>query len=347
MKKILVTLLKVGISAAIVVWLLWDALSEDPEAVSRLQTGDKNWWVIASAAVACSTAVLITLVRWHYLVRALGLPFRLKDALRLGFLGYLFNLAPMGIVGGDLLKAWMLAREHRDRRAEAVASIIVDRVIGLYTLFLLASTAILITGFGSTNNADIRYICHATLVITGIGTFALAALLGPQSVVGSLIRWVGKMPHAGPPVEKLIVAIRMYRHKLTVLLVAAVMSLAVHSCFSTGIHLIAQALPGRALSLQEHFVIAPLSAATNVIPLPAGPQEGAMKFLYGALAAAPLKGLIVSLVYRIISVLLAAIAIGYYLTSRREVEEVLHEVEEEEEAVGQEDDREPLTQAVA
>ena len=52
--------------------------------------------------------MLLTFIRWYYLVRALDLPFTLREALRLGFLGYLFNLMPMGIVGGDLLKAVML-----------------------------------------------------------------------------------------------------------------------------------------------------------------------------------------------------------------------------------------------
>ena len=51
-------------------------------------------------------------------------------------MGYLFNLAPMGVVGGDLLKAWLLAREQHGHRAESVASIVVDRLIGLYMLLL-------------------------------------------------------------------------------------------------------------------------------------------------------------------------------------------------------------------
>ncbi len=32
-------------------------------------------------------ALLVTFLRWHRLVRALGLPFRLRDAVRLGFIG--------------------------------------------------------------------------------------------------------------------------------------------------------------------------------------------------------------------------------------------------------------------
>ena len=67
--------------------------------------------------------------------------------MRIGFLGYLFNLAPMGIVGGDLLKAWMLAREKPGNRAKALASVVVDRIVGLYVLFLVAAAGVFVTGF--------------------------------------------------------------------------------------------------------------------------------------------------------------------------------------------------------
>ncbi len=57
-------------------------------------------------------AVSLTFVRWYLLVRALGLHFRLLDAFRLGFLGYLFNFVSVGSVGGDLFKAIFIAREQ-------------------------------------------------------------------------------------------------------------------------------------------------------------------------------------------------------------------------------------------
>ena len=78
---------------------------------------------------------------------ALDVPCRFADAIRISFWGFLFNLAPLGIVGGDVVKAVMLDHEHRGHRAKAVASVLVDRVIGLYVLFLVASAAILLTGF--------------------------------------------------------------------------------------------------------------------------------------------------------------------------------------------------------
>ena len=74
----------------------------------------------------------------------MDVPCRFPDAIRISFWGYLFNLAPLGIVGGDLVKAVMLDHEHPQHRAKALASVLVDRVIGLYILFVVASAAILL-----------------------------------------------------------------------------------------------------------------------------------------------------------------------------------------------------------
>ena len=104
--------------------------------------------MLAAAWACCTAAVLLTFVRWWYLVIAPGRsPAASRDAIRISFWGYLFNLAPLGIVGGDVVKAVMLGHEHPQHRAKAVASVLFDRVVGLYMLFVVASAAILLTGF--------------------------------------------------------------------------------------------------------------------------------------------------------------------------------------------------------
>jgi len=70
-----------------------------------------------------------TFLRWYVLVRALDLPFRVRDALRLGFIGNVFNLVIPGAVGGDVIKAAYLCREQA-RRTQAVSSMVIDRAVG-------------------------------------------------------------------------------------------------------------------------------------------------------------------------------------------------------------------------
>ncbi len=329
LKKHLVTLLKIGISVAILAYLVRDAL-RDPDALERLRTDPKQWWLLLGAWAVCGTAVALTLVRWWYLVWAVELPFTLRSAFRLGFLGYLFNLAPMGIVGGDLIKAVMLAREHRDQRTRAVASVVVDRVIGLYVLFLVLAAAVLLLGFWNHWNADIRLASRIAVGVAAVATGGIGLWFHAGAGTGRIVQALVRLPRIGGWLGKLVDASRMYHQRPGVLMASGVMTVGVHCLFVFGIYLAARGLPGYTATLREHFVIVPMSTVATIIPLPAGPQEGTIQFLYAQLAAAGTKGLVVGLTYRIITILIALVGVCYYLGARREVAQAIHEVEEEE-----------------
>jgi uncharacterized protein (TIRG00374 family) len=333
-KNLLITLLKIGISAAIIAWLVVAARNDNAFGDLRGQYEDPGfaWGLLAAACLCCGAAVVITIVRWYYLVRALDMQFTLKETFRVGFLGYLFNLAPMGIVGGDLLKAVMLARQQPRRRAQSFATVAVDRVIGLYMLFAVASATILLTGFWRHEMTEIRFVCLATLATTLVATAALAMLFIPGVTNGRLSRWLGGLPRVGHPIEHLIDALRMYRRKPGVLLASAAMSAAVHSLFAVGIYLITRGIyvdNVGGLSLQGEFIVSPLSAATGVIPLVMGPMEAVLDFLYANVFGLDKRqGFVVALGYRLVTVLIAMVGVCYYLSARREVAQVMHEAEE-------------------
>jgi hypothetical protein len=338
LKKLVITLLKIAISAGILGYLAWDAHRN--EAFSNLWQQPKHWGLLVGALAACSLAVILTLVRWCYLVRALGLPLTMRDALRIGFLGYLFNLAPMGIVGGDLVKGVMLARhqkgkypDQKGKYPEALASVFVDRFIGLYSLFVVASVAIALTGFW--HIAEVRWVCGATLLITAVGTAGVVLVLLPDRTGDRSTRWIGRIPYVGSPLLQIVDAVQLYRRRLPVLAGAAAISVGVHSLFTLGVFFIASGLYDRVPGLGMHFVLSPLSAAAGVLPLPMGPFEFVLDRLYiyapivGGEPMGPGQGLVVALGYRIITVLIAAVGICYYLGSREEIAEALHEAGEE------------------
>lgn len=336
MKKLFFTFVKIGLSLAIIVWLVSKATRGDGKGnvFEDLIHQPKDWTLLAGATLFCFAAVALTLIRWCYLVRALEIPLPMKDALRIGFLGYLVNFAPVGIVGGDLLKAIMLAREYPGQRAKAVASVVIDRLIGLYLLFVVATVAILLTGLWQVPVVNISRVCRVTFWATGLGGAVILVLMIPGVSEGRWIRSLVHIPRVGRGLDNLVEAWRMYRRKIGVLSVSAVMSVGVHCLFSLGVFLLARGLPGAVLPLGTFFVVMPLSAAAGVLPLSLGPFEAALEFLYTnvpANVAIPVgQGLVIALAYRLITVLIAAVGLGYYLTSRREVAEVMHEVEQEE-----------------
>jgi hypothetical protein len=111
----------------------------------------------------------------------------------------------------------------------------------------------------------------------------------------------------------------------------------VHLSFAVGCYLIACGLPGNHLSLADHLVVMPLGSVMGVIPLSIGPLEATIDFFYAnvPVAGPPIaaaQGLVVVLVYRLITVLIAALGTFYYFRNRGEMTEVIHEAEQEEPA---------------
>ena len=135
----------------------------------------------------------------------------------------------------------------------------------------------------------------------------------------------------GTALDNLLSAFHMYGRKPQVLLLAALMSAGVHCCFATGVYLIARSLVGPIHSWGMHFVISPLSLrgrhsaahgshggnALRAVPHRAqpGPDRDSRRGLAGGLGLPP------------VTLLIAALGMGYYFSARRELAEVLHDAE--------------------
>jgi glycosyltransferase 2 family protein len=334
LKTILINLLKYGVSLGIIAWLVVDA-SRD-RAFADLAEQPKHWGVLTLAVAVGLAAVLLTFVRWFVLVRALDLPFTLKDAMRLGFLGYLLNFVSFGAVGGDLFKAVFVARQFPGRRAEAVATVVLDRIVGLYMLFVMASAALLLTGQIDNTDETVRIIGRGALVATAVGAAGILVLLIPGVTQGSLSALVKRTPKIGPTFGKLLDAVRMYRNRFGMLLLSALLSIVAQGFACVSVYLVARGLPGEYPSLADHFVIIPLAFVTGVLPLPVnglGAFEMAVKLLYERvpldMRVAEGHGFVVSLGYRAVTILIAMIGVCYYLASRKEVATVIAEAERE------------------
>jgi uncharacterized protein (TIRG00374 family) len=333
LKKVLIIALKFGVPIAIIIWLL-ASISE--EQFRQLQDRPKNWPLLLLALVLVFTAISISFVRWHLLVRALHLQFRLLDAFRLGFLGFLFNFVSAGAVGGDLFKAFFIARQQPGRRPEAVATVVVDRMIGLYALLLLTSGVVL-TGGVTSGSAELRTLGQMTIAATALGGVGILMLMVPGFTSGAVSEFLTGLPRVGTTLGKLITAVRIYRNRWPTILVAVVMSLGVHTLLALGMFLIAKSLFEHVPTLREHLIMVPLGMVAGALPFtPAGfgAFEFAIEKLYEIVPAADnidVAGVLVALVYRLMTIVIAAVGMVIYWTSKSEVRQLLKDAEQLEE----------------
>ena len=229
-------------------------------------------------------------------------------------------------------------------------TVIVDRLIGLYALFIVGTAAILLSGMWRMDSKEVHAVCAITFWCTGIGTAMIAIAALPGFSQGPIARWLHGLPRVGPVIEGINRAKRMYYSRWSVLVVATVMSFGVHTLNSIAIWLIARGLLSQAPSLAAHFVVVPLAMATGALPLAPnglGTFEFTVEFLYrnlpGGIAVGLSDGFLVALGYRLITVLIALVGVFIHVTSRREVTEVMHEAEAESDAdAGQENSAPPI-----
>lgn len=351
-KRFFLLAANIGLSLGIVAALVYQAVSTEysytppgsdveqtVNVVSFLTQGTIVWGLLILGALCCMLGAVLTFIRWWYLVWSLGIPFRLTDALRIGFIGYLFNLAPAGVVGGDVIKSVLIARRHPKDRTKAVASVFIDRIIGLYILFVVALGAAMLSGLWQLDDPQTQAMCYVAMGVSIVGVIGIGLLMWPAVMDGRLVRKLEHVPKVGHIFEKVVEALRQYRDQPLVLIIAALITVGVHTSVGTGIYLIAKSLYSDStnfatLPYGETLLVFALSASTGAIPLAAGPFETLLNFLYVSVGKAINvatrlgQGTVIALMYRVCTIAIAAIGFIYYLLSRREVVEVMHDVEE-------------------
>ncbi|MEE2781574.1 MAG: lysylphosphatidylglycerol synthase transmembrane domain-containing protein [Planctomycetota bacterium] len=319
MKRWLIFGVKIALAVSIIAYLLWSTFQTDAEVYKQLQREEKNWLRLGLAGLVLLSATLFTFFRWYLLVRVLEIRFTLREAIRLGYMGYVVNFFALGVVGGDIFKAFLLARDHAGRRTEAVMSVLVDRLVGLYGLLLLAAVGLVIWKgyFAEAHQAtESLYL----LLILSIGGFLLATLgfcFPRQLARGRVAMRVSTIPRVGKYLEQIIVALARYSQHRRTLLVATLITLGTQLLTVIGFWLIATGLPGEGPNFAQLFVMVPLALFATAVPLPMGglgALEATLASLYRLFGFSSALGLLVSLAYRLVTILVAVGGIPVFLS---------------------------------
>lgn len=264
------TVVKIAIAAALITWMLRRGVL-DLAAVGSALT---RWPDLLLMAAICYLQMGLIAWRWSQLLRAQNLSFRFRDTFALTMIGALFNLVMPGAVGGDLMKSYYVHQRAKDHSAEALATIVLDRVLGLLSLLLvsaLAALPILIRGSG---NSALTRLCELSVLGAAGGVAALAFCFyisrrgGGSEPSNRILRFVARAFRS----------LESYRQKPFALVAATAAGMLSFALSCVTFYLAAQALGVENLPLR-FLVLVPLGLLTTAIPLsPSGIGVGQLAF---------------------------------------------------------------------
>ncbi|MCB0311582.1 MAG: flippase-like domain-containing protein [Bdellovibrionales bacterium] len=150
---------------------------------------DIDQLVLQLREVSFTTAVVVTFgyalgqvlssYKWWLIARSGGLRIPFTSALRAYFIGMYANCFGLGLVGGDVTRAVLLAGRE-SKKAQALASVVADRAHGLATLVIVGMIFSINDG-RDTISPNFSYFLFAFLACVILGW-----TLGPKIILGLL-----------------------------------------------------------------------------------------------------------------------------------------------------------------
>jgi glycosyltransferase 2 family protein len=242
-------------------WALWKNRASIVEVIGRAP--DVRYLFLAF--LLGELALTSTFTRWYLLARAQRLPLTLREAFRIGFLGHASELVVPGQLGGDVVKAAVFCRGQAPK-AQVIASIMFDRVTGVFGLFLLVSFMGALQW--PTATGGVRRMIETVWAVTGAGAIGFAALFLPATSV--LVRRILGGGRLSDKLARLWEAAAAYRGHKVAVATALTMAMVSHLIYALAFYAVSRALFPVTPPLTKSLVIIPLILFTAIVPLPFG-----------------------------------------------------------------------------
>jgi uncharacterized protein (TIRG00374 family) len=270
-------------------------------------------FLLLSLLIYGGASVSLPVYRWMLLLKVQGIKPQGWELIRLTMIGGFFNMVLPGAVSGDLIKMIFVAKQTtQEKRAEAILTVILDRILGLLGLFIIAAIMVLFyLPFLLDLKHAYRPIQVAALTVCLVSICGISGLviiwfrqtlkryLGidqivkflkrklPKSIVSIFIRLMN-----APVLIRLMNAFDLYRRNLDVIAIGIVLSILIHLCLAVILFLVGVSIGENGLRVSDYFLSTQVGSAIAIIPLTPGGiglRDATIAAFLSALHATPEK----------------------------------------------------------
>ena len=267
-KDVLLFILRIGIAVAIIYWMI-DKNYKD--LIKALQ-GFNYVWLIP-AVVLYAIHLLAGGWRWYLLLKVQNIRIKFYEALSLTMQGFFFSLVlPGGALGGDVVKgAFLVKRTPKGNKLTGTFTILIDRIIGMISLFSLAGVAGLLSyQFLKNVSGFMELIVYALLFGCTIGICSAIVLFFHRQLekipgVSPILNLGDRITHGA--VSKLTEAMDSFRSSWKTLVSAMLISVVlIHLMLSLVVYCLAGGLGINKLAPETYVLSTTLANAAAAIP---------------------------------------------------------------------------------
>ena len=262
MKKFLITLLQIVVTAG-ALWFIFKDPSKRASIASAMRHAELGW--IVAAVLVSALSPLAAGGRWGMLMSIQGIRIGWKRVAQLYMIGNFFNLFLFGSTGGDAIKMFYLLREAGPaRRASAILSVIMDRLIGLLGLVIMGLFFVTARYHWLTGTKEASALLATFVLILGS---ALCGFIVIFAVIG--LRLVDRLPERLPGRAKFIevaTAFQAYARAWPKVLLGVGMSWVGHASFFFTFYFAARAVRS-VVSLWDMSTILPIVNTIVALPI--------------------------------------------------------------------------------
>jgi len=281
MKNKISVFARIAVSFGLLGLLFWIMRDEIRGIWSTIASGNTSFLFLAVVLVLCNTMLLSYRLKIIFLGE--NLEITLGEATQLTFVGYFFNNFMPTAVGGDIVKAHYAACNIDGKKIQAYASVLMDRLIGLYTFLVVAAVALIIDR-GRFQLATIKVMVFILLCFGVVG-FVIAT---NSKVAHFMERFFMKfkMFRLGERLSELYKIVHDYKNRGDVVIKSFAVSILAQCVYFSVIYLFFLSL-GSTVSPGNILLIMPVVIFISMIP-----SLGGLGVREGAIVAffAPLTG---------------------------------------------------------
>ncbi len=234
-----------------------------------------NWTHAALAVLFFLPVPFLQSLRliWMLAIQEVRLTF--WNSVKLSFAGNFFNFALPGTTGGDLIKAYYITR-YTDRKTEAVLTVFLDRVIGLFGLVVIAGTMI-ITVWDAKHFGRLAWVLAGIVVCLAIAAvFVLSNRLRHAIGLPALAK---RLPMGNQLLRIGRATVAMRNHPGLVL-ASLVNTLVLQIIVLISAYVMAVALGMKPQPFMHYFIYVPIGFLIGAIPISPPQAFGVMEWAY-------------------------------------------------------------------